>query len=78
MFSLSDSSFFFYFAACPKNQFHLQCKKREKTTEETFYVQYWDSIPTRYGTSVMVQGIHLAATGLNNLLLSSTSALDST
>lgn len=39
MFSLTDSSFS-YFSACPKNQFHLQCKKREKAPEETFYVQH--------------------------------------
>lgn len=75
--SLTDS-LFSYFAACPKNQFHLQCKKREKTAEETFHVQYWDSVPTRYGKSVMVQWIHLDATGLIHFLLSSTSTLDST
>lgn len=39
IFSLTDSSFS-YFSACPKNQFHLQCKKREKAPEETFYVQH--------------------------------------
>ena len=77
VFDLTDSSFS-YFAACPKNQFHLQCKKRKKTTEETFYVQYWDSVPARYNRSIMVQWIHLNVTGLTDSLLFSTSTPDST